>query len=235
MNWIEQYPFIAHRGLHGKGVPENSELSFEQAIKNNYAIELDIQFLSDQTPIVFHDDNLLRMTGESCQVKNLNPVFLRHIRYQDGQRILTFADCLKVVDAKVPLLIEVKNDTYSKLGLNQLLKELSCYRGKYSIQSFNPQILSYLNFKAPHISIGQLKTDWGKTDLNFFKRNYLRFSEFYNDLSFISVDQKIISQFDLLISKNKNIPLLTWTIKSSKDLLEVQSKCHGFIFEGFLP
>ena len=235
MNWIGDYPYIAHRGLHSKSVSENSALAFEYAIKKKYAIELDIQFLADNTPIVFHDENLLRMIGENCLLKNLNPKFLRHLKYLDGQKILTFTEMLKAVNSQVPLLIEIKNETYSKAGINNLMRELTGYKGRYSVQSFNPQILSYINSKAPNISIGQLKTDWKKVDLNFWKRNYLKFCEFYNDLNFISVDHNILNQFDFLIAKNKNIPLLTWTIKTPLELNEVQNKCQGFIFEGFLP
>lgn len=56
---------IAHRGIHNinKGIPENSLLAFEKAIKNNYIIELDLHILKDRNVVVFHDDNLERMTG----------------------------------------------------------------------------------------------------------------------------------------------------------------------------
>lgn len=50
--WIATKP-IAHRGLHSDTVPELSLLSFEKAIENNYAIELDVRALADGTVVVF--------------------------------------------------------------------------------------------------------------------------------------------------------------------------------------
>ena len=235
MNWMELYPFIAHRGLHSSNVAENSMASFELAIKRGYAIELDIQFLRNGEPIVFHDNNLFRMTGEDCEIKDINPQFLRFLRYRDGQKILTMGEVLAFVDSRVPLLIEIKNDTYTKSAMSNVINLLKSYRGKFSLQSFNPQVLRHIKSKAPHFSIGQLTTVWNKTDLNFWQRNFLRHAEFYNELDFISVDQNKLGKKEIFLSKQKKIPLLSWTIRSQQELRKVRSKCSGFIFEGFLP
>ena len=55
---------IAHRGVfNNTSIPENSMKAFQKAIDLNYSIELDIQFTKDFVLVVFHDDNLKRMTG----------------------------------------------------------------------------------------------------------------------------------------------------------------------------
>ena len=41
-SFFNKYKFIAHRGLHDENIPENSLLSFSEAVKNGYAIENDI-------------------------------------------------------------------------------------------------------------------------------------------------------------------------------------------------
>ncbi len=235
MVWVEKYPLIAHRGLHGNGVAENSLNSFELAIKHGYAIELDIQFLDNGEPIVFHDDNFIRMTGENCTIAHLNPRFLKYLTYPDGQKILTLSEVLKVVEGKVPLLIEIKNDSFSKNGLNHLIKLLTSYRGKFSIQSFNPKIISLIKAKAPHFSVGQLTTKWEQTELSWWKKKILRHVEFYNDVDFLAVDQLKLGQKERFISKTKKIPLLCWTIRSPQEYQKMKNICDGFIFEGFLP
>ncbi|MBR1540234.1 MAG: hypothetical protein IJ629_03570 [Clostridia bacterium] len=55
---------IAHRGLWNKKeeIPENSIPAFEKALQGNYPIEIDVHLLVDGTVVVFHDDNLNRMT-----------------------------------------------------------------------------------------------------------------------------------------------------------------------------
>ena len=69
-SWLVETP-IAHRGLHDKTSPENSIPAFEKAIENGYAVELDVQLLSDGTVIVFHDSSLSRLTNNDGYVKFL--------------------------------------------------------------------------------------------------------------------------------------------------------------------
>ena len=66
--------FIAHRGLHNinENIPENTLKAFKNAIKNNYAIELDVHILKDGKVIVFHDKTLFRMTGVNKKIKDMN-------------------------------------------------------------------------------------------------------------------------------------------------------------------
>ena len=62
---------IAHRGYHSEedSIPENSIPAFIKAIENNYIIELDLHILKDGNVVVFHDDNLDRMTGLNKNIK----------------------------------------------------------------------------------------------------------------------------------------------------------------------
>ena len=46
---------IAHRGLWGRGVPENSLAAAAAAIGGGFAIECDVRLSRDGTVIVFHD------------------------------------------------------------------------------------------------------------------------------------------------------------------------------------
>src|SRR3546814_16255843 len=55
-------PF-AHRGLHGDGRVENSVAAFEAAIAAGHGFELDVQETADGQALVFHDDDLHRLTG----------------------------------------------------------------------------------------------------------------------------------------------------------------------------
>ena len=55
---------IAHRGMFdNKKIPENSIKAFKKALKYNYSIELDVQLTKDNILVVFHDENLKRMTN----------------------------------------------------------------------------------------------------------------------------------------------------------------------------
>jgi glycerophosphoryl diester phosphodiesterase len=61
---------IAHRGISGK-YPENTILSFQKAIELRVdAIELDVQLSKDGEVVIFHDEELLRTTGEHGLLKD---------------------------------------------------------------------------------------------------------------------------------------------------------------------
>ena len=58
---------IAHRGLHGGGVPENSMTAFGAAVRAGYIIELDVHLLADGRVAVFHHDNIKLMCGSDIE------------------------------------------------------------------------------------------------------------------------------------------------------------------------
>ena len=107
--WLVETP-IAHRGLHDKNTPENSLSAFAKAVEKGYAIELDVQLLADGTIVVFHDDSLARMTGNDGYIKYLNKDDLKALKLKGSKETIpTFEEALKVIDGRVPVLIEIKN------------------------------------------------------------------------------------------------------------------------------
>ena len=72
---------IAHRGLHDGNVErmENSLPAFEAAADSDFAIELDVQLSADGVAMVFHDESLDRLTGESGPVAERTAPELRAV------------------------------------------------------------------------------------------------------------------------------------------------------------
>ena len=102
--------YIAHRGFHSETAPENSLAAFENAIKHNYAIELDVRALSDGTVVVFHDETLGRMTGADGFISNYSYEDIKDLRLLKTQeKIPTLDEVLAFVDGRTPILIEIKN------------------------------------------------------------------------------------------------------------------------------
>ena len=92
---------ICHRGLHDEKIPENSMKVFSKAIKNNYVIELDIHLLKDNNVVVFHDDNLKRMTNKNINIKDMTYEEIKKINLkQTNEKIPLLKDVLKLVDKK---------------------------------------------------------------------------------------------------------------------------------------
>ena len=62
---------IAHRGASALA-PENTSAAFTQAIKDGAdGIEFDVRFAKDGVPVVFHDEDLIRVLKKEILVRNL--------------------------------------------------------------------------------------------------------------------------------------------------------------------
>ena len=140
-DWLVARP-IAHRGLHtkSKGIIENTAGAFEAAIKGNYAIECDVQLTADGEAIVFHDDDLDRLTEAKGPVKALTTQALQKVKLKaTSDRMQTLAELLEQVDGRATLVIELKslwdgNDALAK----RALQVLESYDGPYCLMSFDP-------------------------------------------------------------------------------------------------
>ena len=233
--WLVETP-IAHRGLHSKNVPENSLAAFSKAIEKGYAIELDVQQLSDDTIVVFHDETLARMTGNDGYIKYLHKEDLKALSLKGSkEHIPTFEQVLKLVDGKVPLLIEVKN-AYKVGKLEQaLIDALKNYNGEFAVQSFNPYSLSYFKKHAPNILRGQLAGSFNGEKLGWFKKILLRKMK----LNKVSVPHFINYEASTLpnryVKRFKDLPLLAWVVKSKEEYLKVVKYCDNVVFENFDP
>lgn len=148
-------PF-AHRGLHGGDIAENSCEAFEAACMRGYGIELDVQLSSDGTVVVFHDDTLVRMTGDNRRVDQVPLDELKTLSLQGKGMIPTFEEVLCLVNGRVPLLVELKNGKRNGELCRKVRDMLRAYKGAYIVESFNPLIVDWMRRNAPEFVRGQL-------------------------------------------------------------------------------
>ena len=103
---------LAHRTLHDvrAGRPENSLSGARAAIAAGYGLEIDVQMSSDGVPMVFHDDVLQRLTRHVGRVRDFDAATLGQMRLTWGdETIPTLAAFLALVDGRVPVLLEIKD------------------------------------------------------------------------------------------------------------------------------
>ena len=231
---IEKY--IAHRGLHDDKHPENSISAFKNAVENDYAIELDVQQLSDGTVVVFHDETLSRMTGQDGYIQNLTKKELKNYKLaQSEECIPTLEEALKTIAGRVPVLVEIKNSTKVGSLEQKTLEILKKYTGDYAIQSFNPYVLIWFKENAPEILRGQLSSKFKKVPLTFVKKYALKRFKLnkQSEPHFISYRAKDLpSRF---IRKYKHLPLIAWTVRSQDQYMNVVKYSDNIIFENFAP
>ena len=151
---------LAHRGLHDldKGIVENTLQAFEAACEAGYGMELDIQFTGDGQVVVFHDDDLLRLTGDPRKIWDVPLSELRAMPLagREDARIPTFKEVLATVNGRTPLLIELKNGPHNRQLCEALMEHMKDYPGEYMVESFNPLIVHWFRRHAPQLVRGQL-------------------------------------------------------------------------------
>lgn len=227
---------IAHRGYHNnkKGIPENSVLAFKKAIDNNYLIELDVRLTKDKKLVVFHDDNLKRVCGVNKRVKDLTyRELLKYNLFDTTLKVPLFSDVIKLVNGRVPILIETKY--HNRFGVLEkiLINELSNYKGLYAIQSFYPMSLLWLKRNTKDIPIGLLSSNF-KNDLNRLKSiiGKTLILDLFFKTDFISYDVKGLPNNYLSYKRNKK-KIVIWTIKNKKDYDLARQYTDSLICENF--
>lgn len=235
-----QRPF-AHRGLWDGERPENSLAAFEAAARAGFGIELDVQLSADGTVMVFHDYTLDRMCGREGLLTDLSATELGTIRLKDSeQTIPTFAEVLRVVDGRVPLLIELKGETGDTSIVPATLALLKDYEGAWCMESFNPLLLRALKKQAPHVLRGLLSTDLckekkrGSWMLNFILSSLL--VTFLCRPAFHAWDGRYPKRRGLRVGLNWfKAGSLVFTISTQKDYDDFMSRGIYPIFERFVP
>ena len=228
-NSLLRVPF-AHRGVHNL-YPENSIPAFEQALNLRLGIELDIHLSSDGKLVVFHDDNLLRMTGINEYIKLLPYNQIRQYKLNNTQYgIPLLSDVLSLVDGKVPLLIEIKTNNNMKKLIPALKQQLDNYKGDVFIQSFDPFALRRCYKLMPNILRGQLSSFFKKDKLKFYKKipiKMLALNRFAH-IDFVSYN---VENLPNKYTSNLNIPLLAWTIKTEEDYKNGKLNANNLIVD----
>ncbi len=231
-HWLINKP-IAHRGLWGGDIVENSLTAYKNAVEKGFAIEIDLWASSDGTLFSFHDDNLLRMTGVDRKIYDCDDEFLHSLTLlQSDQKIPTFRDILFTVNGKVPLLIEIK-DQPDKFIVERVLDELDEYQGEFAIQSFNPKYVQKVKKIAPHVIRGVLGTNYVE-GVSPFIRFVLKRMPLNRKVKpdFISYNKLGLP---LKKRKTKDKVVLAWTIQSKEELEKYGEHCDNYIFEFFIP
>lgn len=232
----------AHRGLHDNkaDAPENSLRAFARAVEAGFGIEMDIQMTKDQVPVVFHDYTLERICGAEGKVCDYTYDELQQFRLcSSDQTIPRFEDVLKLVDGKVPLIVELKIEALDTAVCCAGDRLLSAYRGIYCIESFNPLGVFWYRRNRKNVVRGQLSEGFLKEKeyngfLYFLLQNLLL--NFLTKPDFVAYNKKHPRVLSRRICRGlyRNTAV-AWTIKSQEELEAARKNFDIFIFDSFLP
>jgi glycerophosphoryl diester phosphodiesterase len=239
--WLTARP-IAHRGLHSKSrkIVENSLPAAAAAIADNFAIECDVQATKDGEAVVFHDDDLDRLTSFSGNLRDYTASEVTRIGYRDGPALIpTFDSLLTAVAGRVPLIVEIKSRFDGDLRLTQRITELiRGYAGPLALKSFDTDILVHLRNRALACPLGLVaqatyeEAEWPclsrdrRNDLATFAAYELAKPDF---LSWSVAD--LPHAVATLWRHGLSLPLLTWTVRTQSQAAIAARFADQMIFE----
>jgi glycerophosphoryl diester phosphodiesterase len=237
LSWLLATP-VSHRGYHGPGTPENSMAAFDAAVRNGYTIELDVHATKDDVLVVFHDDNLIRMTSYNKTIEDCTFAEIRNLVLDaTNQKIPALAEVLDSVNSQVGLLIEIKH--HPRIGK---VEELLChlldrYPGKFAVVSFDPRILAWFYRNRASYTRGQISGGLKGKKLPVLQRFLLRnlVVALISRPDFIAYEYRYLNPWILFFAGIFQLPVLVWTVRDPETAKKFRETGQNSIFEGFDP
>ena len=233
LTWLTARP-IAHRGLHdlGQGRPENTLSAFDAAVAHGYAIECDLHLSADGVPVVFHDDDLGRLTEAAGCVRDLTAAELREMAVAGtGETIPLLNDLLELVAGRAPLVIELKHMAGRDSGFAaSVVARLEGYDGPAALMSFDTGLITDIRAANPRIPRGlTAEGDW-RAGAGHLRSAYRLGVDFIS----YSIDD-LPNPGPLLARWMLGKPLICWTVRTPAQRRKAELWTDQITFEGFHP
>ncbi|MEX2519329.1 MAG: glycerophosphodiester phosphodiesterase family protein [Paracoccaceae bacterium] len=237
---------LAHRGLHDRagGVIENSRAAVKAAVTAGYGIEIDLQLSADGEAMVFHDDDLPRLTGESGPLSAKTAAELaRAPLLGSDETIPTLAEILSLVGGRAPLLIEIKDQSRAMSAIDGALERraaalLASYAGPVALMSFNPASVAACRDAAPAIPRGRTTCAFEEGEwagLPAVRRAALARIDDLDALGcrFISHQHDQLESEPVRRVKAAGAHVLCWTIRNADQETAARRIAANITFEGY--
>lgn len=142
---------FAHRGVHNRGVSENTLEAFEEGIRQGAdGIEFDLRVSKDGELVVVHDVNLHRVAGDAHRVNELTLKELQSLTLRQGGTIPSLQDVTSRIHAPAMLDMELKHLTAVEPLLRKL-KTSAVLRERTIVSSFQSAILEQFHREVPDV------------------------------------------------------------------------------------
>lgn len=210
---------IAHRGLAGL-YPENTKISFEKALEYAPdAMEIDVQMTKDGELVVFHDEELGRMTnGTKGWLKDFTLSELKELSVNNGfdvpiQRILTLDEYFDIVDGiDIKTFVELKNSFIVYEGLEKkTLDVITKHNQRERCIVYSANHFSVMDFKkmAPDIEICFPFDNWIFERGEYCKKRNVTMTIPY----YLSLSEEDIADFH-----EHGVKVYPWTVDEKEDM-----------------
>ena len=235
------HPAVAHRGLWSPdGPPENSLAAFQAACVAGYGVELDIQLSADGEAMVFHDDDLARMTGVPGRLSDRTTAELAELRLKGtDERIPTLAETLALVGRRAMVHVELKTP-YGHVGpLEQRAHEILIdHAGPVCVIGFNPYSHAWFADRFPGVLRGLDSYSYKRAPqmteaqrASFAKLEHVAIAR----PNFLALGLDMLPSERAAALRAQGLPIVAWTVRDPAQWEAVREGCDNLIFEGFTP
>ncbi|WP_159586454.1 glycerophosphodiester phosphodiesterase [Chelativorans xinjiangense] len=231
ISWLTERP-IAHRGFHDMNDKrwENTLAAFAAAAERDYAIECDVHLAADGVPVIFHDEELERLTGQEGKVWQRTAAELAALNIGGtSERMPTLAKALEAIGGRVPVVIELKGVAGHDAGLvESVLNCLSTYSGPAALMSFNHWIIRDLGRNPGQFPVGLTACGRSTADME------AHFSMLAHGISFASYSvDDLPNPFVSFLRERLSLPVISWTVRNEAGAERTFRYADQMTFEGF--
>lgn len=195
--------------------------------------------------MVFHDSTLDRMTDRSGRIADHTPEALGEIALHGGAEIPTLARALAVIAGRVPLLVELK-DQSGCFGPGPIQLEAACapllagYDGPVAVISYNPHMIAALARLAPRVPRGLITRaftpeDWPDVPLDQAHHLSRILDADRVGAALISHYHADLPSAEVARQRRAGRAVLCWTIRNPTEEATALGYADAITFEGYRP
>ncbi|MBI2352857.1 glycerophosphodiester phosphodiesterase [Candidatus Dependentiae bacterium] len=227
---IQKNPFfiIGHRGACGYE-PENTLSSFQKALELGVdKIELDVYVCKTGELVVFHDQDVDRITNGQGKISDLSFKELQSLLVKGKEHIPTLDEAITFINRKVPLIIELKGPNIAQPVAELLKKYLAngWDSQDFTVSSFDHEQLAEFKKLCPDIQTGALFSWWNMPQNDILEAKLLH-------VNFIGIDVTTVT--DKIVSKihHAGFLLFVWTINDKETADQMRTMKIDGIFSNY--
>jgi len=208
---------IGHRGAMGHET-ENSLASIQKALDLGVdMLEIDVFEIKSKEIVVFHDNDIERLTQEKGKIEELNLAELHELRLANGEKIPSLEEVLDLMDKKAKLNIELKGKN-TAAPVAKIVKDYIENKGwknsDFVISSFHWEALAEFRALNAEIPIGMLTGKDIPAAIETGKKL---------DAFAIHPHYKALTQENVKEMQQAGFKVFTWTVNEPKAIANIKS------------
>lgn len=203
---------IGHRGAMGHET-ENTLASVQKAMDLGVdMIEIDVFKVKSGEIVVFHDENVERLTNGPGSIEDYNYIDLKKLIVDGGHKIPMLQDVLKLIDNKVALNIELKGaNTADRVNhiMTYYIENKGWSAENFIISSFNWDELREMRTLNPNVRLAILTEEDPTEAIPIAKElNAVAINPYYKNVN-LQVANTI---------REAGLKIYVWTVNEEEDI-----------------